>query len=67
MKRARLMSPYRVLSSESGMYHLLIERVSTVMSGFVQCRARVLVEFNRAGIEGVVGRTGLFTSLERKK
>jgi hypothetical protein len=45
------------------MYHLLIERVSTVTSGFVQCRARVWVEFNRAGIERVVGRTGLFTSL----
>jgi hypothetical protein len=51
------------LSSESAMYHLLIERVSTVTSGFVQCRSRVRVEFNRAGIERVVGRTGLFTSL----
>jgi hypothetical protein len=45
------------------MYHLLIERVSIVTSGFLQCRARVRVEFNRAGIERVVGRTGLFTSL----
>jgi hypothetical protein len=30
--RAELAIPYRVLSSESGMYHLLIERVSTVSS-----------------------------------
>jgi hypothetical protein len=35
-KRGELASPYQVLSSELGMYHLLIERVSTVTSGFVQ-------------------------------
>jgi hypothetical protein len=45
------------------MYHLLIERIFTVTSRFVQCRARVQVEFNRAGIEQAVGRTSLFTSL----
>jgi hypothetical protein len=39
------------LSSESGLHHLLIERVSTVISGFVQCRARVRVEFNRVGTD----------------
>jgi hypothetical protein len=45
------------------MYHLLIERVSTVTSGFVQYRARARVEFYRAGIEQTVERTGLFTAL----
>jgi len=34
-KRAELASSYRVLSSESDMYHLLIELVSTVMSEFL--------------------------------
>jgi hypothetical protein len=46
------------------MYHLLIERVSIVTSGFVQCRARVRVEFSWAGVERAVGRTDLFTSLD---
>jgi hypothetical protein len=34
-KRVRLASPYRILSSESSMYHLLIERIFTVTSKFV--------------------------------
>jgi hypothetical protein len=51
------------LSSESGMYHLLIERVSTVTIEFLQYRARVRIGLNRAGIERAVERTGLFTSL----
>jgi len=46
------------------MYYLLIERVLTVTRGFVQYRARVWVEFNRAGIQRIVGRTDLFTSLD---
>jgi hypothetical protein len=62
-KRVELASPYRVLSSESGMYHLLIERVSTVTIEFLQYRARVRIGLNRAGIERAVERTGLFTSL----
>jgi len=45
------------------MYHLLIERVPTVTIEFLQYRARVRIELNRAGIERVVERTGLFTSL----
>jgi hypothetical protein len=45
------------------MCHLLIELVSIVTSRFVQYRAQVRVEFNRAGIEQVVGRTDLFISL----
>jgi len=45
------------------MYHLLIERVSIVTIEFLQYRARVQIELNRAGIERVVERTGLFTSL----
>jgi hypothetical protein len=45
------------------MYHLLIKRVSTVMIEFLQYRARVRIELNRAGIERVVERTDLFTSL----
>jgi hypothetical protein len=46
------------------MYHLLIERVSTVMIEFLQYRARVQIGLNRAGIERAVERTGLFTSLQ---
>jgi hypothetical protein len=45
------------------MYHLLIERVSTVTIEFLQYRARVRIGLNRAGIERAVERTGLFTSL----
>jgi hypothetical protein len=45
------------------MYHLLIERVSTVTIEFLQYRARVRIGLNRAGIERTVERTGLFTSL----
>jgi hypothetical protein len=40
-KRAKLASPYRVLSSESDVHHLLIERISTVTSEFLQYRARI--------------------------
>jgi len=43
------MSPYRVLSCESGMYHLLIQRVSTVTSEFLQYQARVWIGLNRTG------------------
>jgi hypothetical protein len=57
------MNPYRVLSSESGMYHLLIERVSIVTIEFLHYRARVRIGLNQAGIERIVERTGLFTSL----
>jgi hypothetical protein len=46
------------------MYHLLIERVSTVTIEFLQYRARVRIGLNRAGIERAVERTGLFTSLD---
>jgi hypothetical protein len=49
------------------MYHLLIERVSTVTIEFLQYRARVRIGLNRAGIERAVERTGLFTSLDRDK
>jgi len=56
-------SPYLVLSSESGMYHLLIKQVFTVMIEFLQYRARVRIGLNRVGIERVVERTGLLTSL----
>jgi hypothetical protein len=45
------------------MYHLLIERVSTVTIEFLQYRARVRIGLNRAGIERAVEHTGLFTSL----
>jgi hypothetical protein len=45
------------------MYHLLIERVSTVTIEFLQYRARVRIGLNRAGIERAVKQTGLFTSL----
>jgi hypothetical protein len=45
------------------MYHLLIERVSTVTIKFRQYRARVRIRLNRAGIERIVERTDLFTSL----
>jgi len=45
--RARLASPYRVLLSESNMYHLLIKQVSTVISGFLQQRALAWVGFYR--------------------
>jgi hypothetical protein len=45
------------------MYHLLIERVSTVTIEFLQYRARVQIGLNQTGIERVVERTGLFTSL----
>jgi hypothetical protein len=45
------------------MYHLLIERVSTVTIEFLQYRARVRIGLNRAGIERAVERTGLFISL----
>jgi len=62
-KRAELASPYRVLSRESGMYHLLIERVSTITIEFLQYRARVSIGLNRASIERAVERTDLFTSL----
>jgi hypothetical protein len=62
-KQDELVSPYRVLSSESGMYHLLNERVSTVTIEFLQYRARVRIGLNRTGIERVVEQTGLFTSL----
>jgi hypothetical protein len=44
------------------MYHLLIERVSTVTIEFLQFRARVRIGLNRAGIKRAVERTGLFTS-----
>jgi hypothetical protein len=62
-KRAELASPYRVLSSESGMYYLLIEGVSTVTIEFLQYRAQVRIRLNRVGIERVIERTGLFISL----
>jgi hypothetical protein len=45
------------------MYHLLIEQVSTVTSEFLQYRARTRIGLNRAGIEQVVERIDLFTSL----
>jgi len=45
------------------MYHLLIERVSTVTIEFLQYRARVRIGLNRASIERVVEQTDLFTSL----
>jgi hypothetical protein len=45
------------------MYHLLIERISTVTIEFLQYRARVQIGLNQAGIERVVEQTGLFTSL----
>jgi hypothetical protein len=48
------------------MYHLLIERVSTVTIEFLQYRARVRIELNRAGIERAVERTNLFTSLHER-
>jgi hypothetical protein len=46
------------------MYHLLIERVLTVMSGLIQHRGRIWADLNRMGIEQIVGRTSLFTVLE---
>jgi hypothetical protein len=45
------------------MYHLLIEWVFIVISGFVQYRARVRIWFCQADIEQVVEHTGLFTTL----
>jgi len=51
------------LSSESGMYYLLIEGVSTVTIEFLQYRAQVRIRLNRVGIERVIERTGLFISL----
>jgi len=45
------------------MYHLLIERISTVTIEFLQYRALVRIGLNREGIKRVVERTGLFTSL----
>jgi hypothetical protein len=63
LKQVELASLYRILSSESDMYHLLIERVSIVTIEFLQYRARVRIGLNRAGIERVVERNGLFTSL----
>jgi hypothetical protein len=45
------------------MYQLLIEWISTVMSKFLQYRARVRIGLNQAGIEWVVKQTDLFTSL----
>jgi hypothetical protein len=45
------------------MYYLLIERVSIVTIEFLQYQARVRIGLNRTGIERVVERTGLFTSL----
>jgi hypothetical protein len=47
-KRVKLTSPRRVPLIESGMYHLLIEQVFIVKSRFVQCRAWVQIELNRA-------------------
>jgi hypothetical protein len=47
------------------MYHLLIERVSTVTIEFLQYRGRVRIGLNRAGIEQVVEWTGLFTPLNQ--
>jgi len=62
-KWIELASHYQVLSSEPGMYHLLIERVSTVTSEFLQYQARLWIRLNRTGIEWVVERTNLFISL----
>jgi hypothetical protein len=45
-KRVELASHFQVMSSELGMYHLLIERVSTITDELVQCRARVRIELN---------------------
>jgi hypothetical protein len=46
------------------MYHLLIERVSTVMSEFLQYRAQVQIGLNQAGIERIAERTDIFTFLQ---
>jgi Na+-transporting NADH:ubiquinone oxidoreductase subunit NqrA len=48
------------------MYHLLIEQVSTVSIEFLQYQAQVRIGLNRADIERVVERTGLFTSLKER-
>jgi hypothetical protein len=53
-KQAELASLYRVLSKESDMYRLLIKRVSTVTSEFLQYRIRI--GLNRVSIEWVVER-----------
>jgi len=57
--RVRLASYNRVLSSESGMCHLIIERVSTVRIGFLQS----WIEFRSSLNEQVVEQTDLFTVL----
>jgi hypothetical protein len=51
------------LSSESGIYHLLIKQVSIVTSEFLQFRTRVRIRLNQAGIEWIVEQTSLFSSL----
>jgi hypothetical protein len=48
---------------ESGIYHLLIEQVSTVTSEFLQYRVRIQIELNRTDIKRVVKRTDLFINL----
>jgi hypothetical protein len=48
------------------MYHLLIKRVSTIMSGFVLYRVRVRVELNQVGIEWAVECIGLFIALDTR-
>jgi hypothetical protein len=48
------------------MYHLLIEWVSTVTNEFLQFRARIQIRLNPVGIEWIVERTNLFTSLAVK-
>jgi hypothetical protein len=45
------------------MYHLLIEQVFIVTSEFLQYRTRVQIGLNQEGIEQIIERTNLFTSL----
>jgi hypothetical protein len=46
------------------MYHLLIERVSTVINGFLQYRVWAQFGFYQVGIEWIVVRTNLFAALD---
>jgi hypothetical protein len=48
------------------MYHLLIERIFTIISEFVLYRVRVRVELNQVGIKWVVECIGIFIALDTR-
>jgi hypothetical protein len=52
-----------IMEVGTGMYYLLIERVSTVTSEFLEYWTRVRIRLNQPSIERIVKQIGLFTFL----